>query len=144
MGYCRLCRTEEINKYGTLARTLKQHREACDKAGCKHPPEYWFSEKNENISLRKRVSPKPKKERNQMRNQNKTKQHTLDRNTQEQVDWYADFFGRNPRDVINGIIAGTIERLREGFSEMTRECCDNSAGVIEEDVIAARRRRHAH
>jgi hypothetical protein len=76
-----------------------------------------------------------------MSKQNKTQQHTLDRDAQNGLTWFCGCFGRDQRDAVNGIIAGSIEQLRAAFDETTRECSDNSAGVIEQSVIAARARR---
>ena len=68
-------------------------------------------------------------------------QHTLDREAEQQVGWYAEQFGRDQRDVVNGIVAGAIKRMRENFDETARECADASASLIDEDVAAATRRR---
>ena len=67
---------------------------------------------------------------------------TLDAEAVNQVGWYAERFGRDPSDVVNGIVAGGLKRLRERFDEGD-ECSDATASVLEEDVIAARRRRSA-
>jgi hypothetical protein len=72
-----------------------------------------------------------------------TKQQALDAEAVKQVGWYAERFGRDPQDVVNGILAGALNRLRERFDETTGECSDATASVLEEDVIAAGRRRVA-
>ncbi len=50
LGYCQLCREEEINRYGitvsmmpdnSMADIHAQHDRACYDAGCKHPPFYY-------------------------------------------------------------------------------------------------------
>jgi hypothetical protein len=39
--YCGLCRAKEIELYGTVLNTTDQrHVEACEAAGCEHPPFY--------------------------------------------------------------------------------------------------------
>lgn len=74
---------------------------------------------------------------------NEINQHTLDKDAATQVSWYSTKFGRDPQDVVNGIVAGALNRLRERFDEVTGECSDATASVLEEDVIAAGRRRAA-
>ena len=40
-GYCKLCRTKEVELYGkVLNETSSKHIEACKLAGCKHPAIY--------------------------------------------------------------------------------------------------------
>ncbi|MEY2493527.1 MAG: hypothetical protein QOJ45_19 [Verrucomicrobiota bacterium] len=52
----------------------------------------------------------------------------------KQVVWYSENFGRDPRDVVSGIVAGAVERLRERLDETSG---DATASVLEEDVIRA-------
>lgn len=43
-GYCKLCRAWEIDRFMTLHGVSRRHIEACEKAGCKHPPFYFKGE----------------------------------------------------------------------------------------------------
>jgi hypothetical protein len=42
MGYCDLCRQEEIKRYGTLVEDHAKHVRACLTAKCEHPALYTF------------------------------------------------------------------------------------------------------
>ncbi|MEY2510595.1 MAG: hypothetical protein QOE26_1358 [Verrucomicrobiota bacterium] len=57
----------------------------------------------------------------------------------KQVVWYCQQFGRDPRDVVSGIVANAVRRLRERYDETTGGCSDATAGVLEGDVVSAQR-----
>jgi hypothetical protein len=56
----------------------------------------------------------------------------------KQVVWYCQEFGRDPRDVVSGIVAGGLMRVRERFDEGNAHS-DASASVLEGDVVRAQR-----
>ncbi|HEY2711398.1 MAG TPA: hypothetical protein VGI60_02705 [Chthoniobacterales bacterium] len=68
----------------------------------------------------------------------------LDAHAREHVEWYASVFQRDFNDIVNGIVAGELEAIRENFDVKTWTCNDDIASIAEENIIdAIKRRREA-